>query len=83
MAAGWAAHSEDWGMGLGVSGLGVSRLGSGNFNLWLGPTRKPDPDAHGTVLIASGSWHGAGWAGKPAAGAGRARRHGPPAGSLP
>lgn len=68
MAAGWAACSEDWG-----TGLGVSRLGSSDFSLWLGPTRKPDPDTHGAVLITSGSWHSAGWAGKPAAGAGRAR----------
>ena len=79
MAAGQAVHSEDWGSPDGGSldwGAAISTCG------W-GPTGKPDPVMRGTVLIASGSWHGAGWAGKPGAGAGRAKRHGPLAGSLP
>lgn len=54
-------------------------MGRGNFHLQLGAAMKPDR----MVLMASGSWHSAGEAEKPAPVASRTKRHVMPAGSLP
>lgn len=69
--------------GVGDRYGGASWLGRGNFNLRLGAAMKPNPEAHGTVLMSSGSWLGAGCAEKPAPVASWAKRHILPAGSLP
>lgn len=65
------------------SRVGAHVAGKGQFHPAPGGCHETDPEACGKVLMASGSWHDAGWAQKPAPVASWAKRQVVLAGSLP